>query len=688
MNLKHENDNKQELRSILCSVPVETPGGKLRRARSDGTVPVMPKIGITTLNNWTIKNNFNACKFYDIDMLYPGDEEVEKFFTENKSDIVGLSAVVSTCYLQVKRISKIIKKINPETLIVCGGYLTSASDTVLRKTDVDVCVVGDGEIAWVGLLNYSLNTKRGNKKIRTDELLKIKGIAHLDDENKLQFTGYGQTLPSCDQSFPSFDYLKSGLLGNDKALANHFRHYTQAEEFIMDDRSFEKGRKPMFTSIYTSKGCVAKCTFCQRGVLGYTTYNLDDLEKYIIQLKKYNCGFLSIDDENFGSNKKYTYEVAKMLHKHDMLWLCSGVRCTSVKKEDIKFYRDHGCTSMKFGIESGSQTMLDIMEKKFEVKNIKAALFSCYELGIYSPPLGFMVGMPGETLQTAKESGKLLGEIAAELRLPLKTLFGYTDILYAIPFVGTPLYEYGKKIGLVGNSIDEEEAYLKLVSNVGPYKRYYINFNGAPISEVVFWDMQIYLEANKTYLDLMKGKTINQKMYKKILLLNSKQMSNPHSTAKNVEKLNKDIKKVENETEVFAEESKKIFTLNKNFITSFLKKNVVFNEKVAKWVPRFILYPIVRYALYLEYLIQKYFLQDNNNIQMFAHAKGNKKNRIEKEYVDPKQTTQAERSLRTIIKKKFTHIKTDHTKNAVNDLIGGPTNKFIKERQLEQQRDH
>jgi len=376
MNLNIENNDKLQLDSILCSVPVETPGGKLRRRRSEGPSPIMPKIAITSINNWTKKNNFKECKFYDIDMLYPNDDEVEKFFKENKCDIVGLSAVVSTSYLQVKRISKLIRRTNPETLIVCGGYLTAASDTVLKKTDVDVCVVGDGEIAWVGLLNYALNSKKINKRVRVDELLQTKGVAVLDDDGTLQFSGYGHTLSSCHMSFPSFDYLKSGLNGDKESVKNYFRHYSKAEEFIMDDRSFEKGRRQMYSSIHTSKGCVAKCTFCQRGAKGYTVYNLNDLEKHLDQLKKYDVGFLSVDDENFGSNKKYTYEIAKLFHKHDMLWMCAGVRCTSVNKEDLKFYKDHGCVSLKFGIESGSQTMLDIMEKRFTVSDVKAALFN------------------------------------------------------------------------------------------------------------------------------------------------------------------------------------------------------------------------------------------------------------------------------------------------------------------------
>ena len=147
-----------------------------------------------------------------------------------------------------------------------------------------------------------------------------------------------------------------------------------------------------------------------------------------------------------------------------------------------------------------------------------------------------MVGMPGESLETAKESGKFLGQIAAKLRVPLKKLFGYTDIFYAIPLVGTPLYEYGKNLGLIGNSVEEEEKYLKLVSNVGAYKRYYINFNGAPMSEVVFWDILVFLEANKTYKELMKDKSINYDMIKKLNSMNITQNKNQSMTKKNTDK--------------------------------------------------------------------------------------------------------------------------------------------------------
>ena len=61
----------------LCSVPVELPGSKMLRERGEGDGGVRPKTAICSLNMWSKQNGFGACKYYDIDMLYPSDEDVE-----------------------------------------------------------------------------------------------------------------------------------------------------------------------------------------------------------------------------------------------------------------------------------------------------------------------------------------------------------------------------------------------------------------------------------------------------------------------------------------------------------------------------------------------------------------------------------------------------------------------------------
>ena len=99
-------------------------------------------------------------------------------------------------------------------------------------------------------------------------------------------------------------------------------------------------------------------------------------------------------------------------------------------------------------------------------------------------------------------------------------------------FVGTPMYEYGKQLGLIGQSTDEEEKFLEITSNVGAFKRYYINFNGAPMSEVLFWDILVFLEAQRTYTKLMKNKTENEALVKKYKKRAEIHSDNPHVKSK------------------------------------------------------------------------------------------------------------------------------------------------------------
>ena len=650
----------------LCSVPTEVPGTEPRRKRSEqatGMQGILPKIAITSLNHWTVKNGYKPCKFYDIDMLLPSDEVIINYFKKNPSDVVGLSAVVSTSYLQVKRLSKLIKQVNNKTIVVCGGYLTSAANTVLKKTDVDICVVGNGEIPWVGILKLIKEYKESKKNtLNIDDLLKINGIAVLDD-NKLRFSGYGNSLPGCEMTFPDLEYLKSGLKENKDAFSNYFRRFTNNEMFSMDSRSYEKGRKPNVVSLFTSKGCVAKCTFCQRGSKGYYVYDLNKLENYLQDLvNNHDVGYIYVDDENFGSNKKYTYQVAELFNKYNLLWTAAGVRCTNVNVQDVKHYKKNGCVALKFGIESGSQTILDIMEKKFTVEDIKKAVFACYDNDLYSPAVGYLVGMPGETIKTCLETGKLMGEISAHIGIPPALIMGQIDSYYAIPLVGTPLYEYGKQLGLIGQNVDAEEKYLEMVSNVAAYKRYYINFNGAPMSEVVSWDMVVFMEATRTFYKLTKNKSLNKYWLNKFEVAMKIRGKNPHT------------KSMQKKVQVMGDAGERVnISFSQYLITNFLKQHVIFSKVLAK-IPRFILYPIVRYLLYFEFLFQKYLLKDSHNLHRITNAKVNSKLRIKDNEINPLTTTQKDRSLRTIVLKRMKKLNINETpeEKALRSLTAGP----------------
>lgn len=559
--------------------------------RSEGQLPVMPKIAIVSLVKWMEKHGYTRSDwdYYDVDMLMPSDQELAAYFKAYNPEVVGLSAVVSTCYAQVKRITRILRENCPDALIVLGGSLTASSNLVLRKTETDICVVGDGEIAWVGLLDYA---KTHGRRKDTAELSRVKGLAFLDDAGEIQFTGYGQQLKGEDNPFPDYDILLAGLKDRPQELQNYFRPGLGSTHFQTDPRSHEKHRRPMLAQIWSSKGCVARCTFCQRSTKGYRVPRAEELDEHLQMLKeRFNVGFIHILDENFSSDKEYAYELGRVMKKHDMLWMASGVRVSSVGYDDIKFYKDHGCVSLKFGVETGSQKIMDVMEKKFTIQRVFDTLKHCADLQLYSP-LAVMVGMPGETNETAAETGRFLGRLAHMQGIDPQYLG--ISIFYALPLTGTPLYVYGQQMGLIGKSPEEEEAYLLSVSGTGAGKANYVNLNGARIGDILWWDWLVKLDARRAFLELCRQEPLGEMNHLQRMLVSDKQreIAGRAMTLREMLAVLKGggLRGIKS----------KIFY----FIDSFMEHTVV-PSSLAASLPRGLIYPLLRSLLYAEYLFQK-----------------------------------------------------------------------------------
>ena len=429
--------------------------------------------------------------------------------------MVGLSAPLSHCYPNVKRISKILRDLFPDIWIVVGGHLTGSANVVLRKTETDICVVGDGEIPFVKLLDYfKLHPTR--RQLDYTGLCQIKGLAFIDENNKLKVTGYAEQLPASEMPYPNLDKLRLGLQkfgGNDELIHEFFEpirnftdllnyfdsNYKMLDRLNLDEKKINK----KFMRIFTSRGCVSRCTFCQRGQRGYRVYAPNDFEAYIMELnEKYNVGGFILEDENFGSNKKQSYEIARIMKKHDFLWAPCGVRCTSVTYEDLKFYKEHNMVSIRFGIESGSQQMLDIMEKKATTKDIYNAVLNCNKAGVFTDPDAIILCMPGETEKTVKESAEFL----ALLWFVLGGDNGWNiyTTSQAMAFPGTPLYEYCQQIGIIGKSLEEEEDYLVRTSE-GSKKSIlnYLNKTDSSTKEVHYWLYLFHYAAKKAYVKLI-----------------------------------------------------------------------------------------------------------------------------------------------------------------------------------------
>ena len=580
---------KNEMKIVLCSVPIRT-----ERDYEKSEMPETPKIAISSLLGWIKKKGYKE-NFFDIDMLRSTEKEIFDYFKDKQPDVVGLSAVVSTSYLQVKNISKIIRNACPNATIVVGGNMAVSANLLLRKTEIDFCILGDGEITLLELLDYI--RENGKKKVM-DKLLKIRGLAFINGENELEFTGYGIPIPDKENDYPDYELYKKGLLSKPELVKNYFREAKKSINFFAKDpRIFDPKRKPNIAMIWVGKGCVARCTFCQRFCTGYHIFDLKKLEKHIEELKnKYDVQYLTITGENFGLPKQFAYEVSRILNKHGILWKSSAARCTNFRPEDYKFFKEHGCIGIKFGVESGSQKILDIMEKRFTVQQIYDALKLTINNNIISL-LSFCIGMPGETDETIMETGQFAGKICNLRNIAPNKM----SVFYVLPLPGSVLYEYGQLRGIIGTSIDDEEEYLKYVSDKSINDTFYVNLSGVSTRKTLFWKHLVWYEATRTFYSEQKklnGSVVKNDDQNKLKVKSGDFHSSPAKNHSSIKQLFKVLYKQFSIYEFIKRGLKSPITI---------LNGVLCRSHIAAKIPRPILYPIMRNLLYAEYLTKTFF---------------------------------------------------------------------------------
>jgi anaerobic magnesium-protoporphyrin IX monomethyl ester cyclase len=526
------------MKVMLCSVPYGSITGTLQTSNSPlppgamslpwgsyWQVPIEP-LGILRISTWMEKNGYDS-DIYDINNIRPSDEEMIKNFKQAEPTVVGISAVLSHSYPFAKHMVKMLRQLFPDIWIVLGGHLSASANVVLEKTETDICVVGDGEIPFVQLLDYfKLHPTR--RELDYAGLHQIKGLAFLDENNKLKVTGNAEQLPGSEMEFHNLDKLKTGLKkfgGNDELFDGYFpkvNEISYVEKKLLKGQvypqlleCYEKTKNKRVGMIHTSKGCVARCTFCQRQTKGYRVLATSDLEAHIMELKeKYNVGVLLLQEENFASDRKHAYEIARIMKKNDLYWVAPNVRSTSVTYEDLKFYREHNMIALRFGLETGSQKLLDIMEKKLTTRNQYDAIQDCKKARVQTLPQNMFLGMPGETRETVVESA----QYNSKLRYVLGMDWNINDAGLLITTPGTPIYEYGQQIGVIGKTIDEEENYLINLWKSDQKSKdrilTYVNVTNSSIEEVHFWTYLYHYAGKKAYVDLIikRNKSIKNRL--------------------------------------------------------------------------------------------------------------------------------------------------------------------------------
>jgi radical SAM superfamily enzyme YgiQ (UPF0313 family) len=192
--------------------------------------------------------------------------------------------------------------------------------------------------------------------------------------------------------------------------------------------------------LVTSRGCTGKCTFCDLGVVGrgyraHTAEYLIDLMKDVYE--KYDVtDFLFYDDLFVGSRPRLQ-EVCEMIinEKLPFTWSCCA-RVDFIHVDMLQLMKDAGCWMIEYGIESGSQRIIDSMRKNISKEKIRETINATYDTGIVTKG-NFIFANPGETHDSIMESI----EFACSIKL---TYFQHT---FLTPLPGSEIYETASRYG-------------------------------------------------------------------------------------------------------------------------------------------------------------------------------------------------------------------------------------------------
>lgn len=397
-------------------------------------IAIMPPLGLGYLAA-KLKQMGISVGIHDNTILAYDDNRLETLIKEVCPQVVGISAT-TPMIKRAMEIAQITKKVEPHILTVLGGpHPTSAVEEVLASRDCDVVVMGEGEETFPLLVKRFLEG--------SSDFSELLGCAFKNHNKNYIINQPREFIQDLDVlPFPAFE---------DMDIRSYFN---QGASFGI----LQKSAKSL--PIIASRGCPSHCTFCQR-FMG-KKFRVRSADNIVSELcywnKKFKIKEFNFLDDNFTLNKKRVIEVCDLIQQRDLritFRFPNGVREDFLDEELLDALKSAGCYHLDFGIESGSQKVLDIMKKGKKIEEIAAKVCLCHKKG-FKVSASFIFGTPGETLEDMEETIKF-----AKM-LPLDSV----GCGIVTPFPGTEIREEAIKKGYLKHS--DYEYYNLNLNNVRP----------------------------------------------------------------------------------------------------------------------------------------------------------------------------------------------------------------------------
>jgi anaerobic magnesium-protoporphyrin IX monomethyl ester cyclase len=310
--------------------------------------------------------------------------------------IMGLECIEEDC-----NEVKFLKDQMPNTkYVVFGHYATQFPNDVLLKSTADYLILGEPDFIFLNLLG----ALRGSNPLE-----EVGGVVRIGAAGNPVQQGEDKRIPNPNElPIPAYDILPV-------------------------DKYYEPVLPRPYSLIQTARGCPYPCSFCVKSYGSKLTIQSPDRVVDEIQnlVQNYGIKSLRIIDDTFTVNKRRVIEICKELVKRNfnLQWCCLS-RTDNLTDEMLHWMKKAGCTRIYFGLESGSQRILDLYQKGIKVEEAIETLLLCRKHGIETTGF-FMSGFPEETEDDFDNT----------IAFAIKAKLTFASVNPLTPYPGTSLFD-------------------------------------------------------------------------------------------------------------------------------------------------------------------------------------------------------------------------------------------------------
>ncbi len=375
----------------------------------DNSIFRFPPLGLGYIASALRTNGFDVAL---VDCTFMSREQVIEKVRDSKPDIIGFYSMFSMKKASLDMARQLRNDCN---LMVVGGPLPTLDPSSYLGV-FDVVVLGEGEETMLAL---------ASSYARNESYSGVSGIAYLAD-GEMRLTPPRKFVNDLnDLSFPARD--------------------------LFDNDAYQQFYKSRFgysiTPLISSRGCPFSCDFCSRPVFGqsFRTRSPANIVDEVEEIIKLGYDRVWFADDCFTLNRSQIISVCDELSNRglDVEWECLS-RVDTMDSEVAARMSEAGCVRVFFGIESGTDAVLDLMQKQITVDQARRAVNKAKEVGLKVGAF-FILGYPGENDDTVLSTVKFASS------LPLD----YLSFTLPYPIPGTELFERVKNNG--GFVVDDYE---------------------------------------------------------------------------------------------------------------------------------------------------------------------------------------------------------------------------------------